>query len=183
MPAAVVALPATPALLPFQPSERPLPNPTANASVKPSPNAAPQPTAQVTLTANPLVAHLQSAVTVGALWLLVPLLVVVLIFQLRLMQQIRSLTATGGLPARSSPRHYSVSQEEVRALAPDMLPALAHHRFCESRRHQGRGRPARWLELEDTDSDVPLMWATCDTCHHERMTWLRSGREVAVSHD
>jgi hypothetical protein len=162
------ARPAAPSQLPAETTPQP-----AGALV-------PRPTRQPSLSANPLVSHLQSAVTVGALWLLVPLLTIVLLFQVRLMRQMRSLRAGSAKPAT---RHYSVTQDEVRALAPDMLPALAHHRFCESLRHQGRWRLAKWLELEDTDSDVPLMWATCDTCHHQRMTLLRNGHEVAVSHD
>jgi hypothetical protein len=166
-------LPAAPTL-PLQAAPPPALSPTGSPAANPPTVPTPMPK----LSASPLATRLQSAVTVGALWLLVPLLLVVLVFQLRLMHQLRSLAAG---PAVATPRHYSVTQDEVRALAPDMLPALAHHQFCESRRHQGRWRPAKWLELEETDSDVPLMWATCDTCHHERMTRLRSGRDLAVS--
>jgi hypothetical protein len=116
-------------------------------------------------------------VTLGALALLVPLLAFVLWFQMRLLRGMRALQAAS---AGRKKHYYSISHDEVREMAPDMIPALAHHRFCESERHRGRWRPARWLELEDTGTDVPLMWATCETCHHERMTWL-NGREVQVS--
>ena len=117
--------------------------------------------------------------TVGALWLMVPLLAVILLFQVRLMRQMRSLAAP---PAEPKPHYWSLTHEEARELAPDMVPALAHHRFCETRRHQGRWRPANWIELEDNGTEPLLMWATCETCHHQRMTRLQSGREVAVSH-
>jgi hypothetical protein len=157
-----------------------LPNPPAALQPSPpaEPRSAPPPVRQSVLSGNPLVGRLQSAVTVGALWLLVPLLALVLLLQVRLMRQMRSLTAA---PTQPATRHYSLTHQEVRELAPDMLPALAHHRFCETERHQGRWRPARWMELEDNGSDPLLMWATCETCHHQRMTRLRSGQEVAIS--
>jgi hypothetical protein len=167
-----IALPASPALLPVKPAT-PV-QPSSGAAAGPAPARAQQSTAD----ANPLAARVQSAVTVGALALLVPLLAIVLLFQIRLMQLTRSLKAGQAQPAT---RYYSLTHQEVRELAPDMLPALAHHRFCESERHHGRWRPASWLELEATDQETPLMWSTCDTCHHQRMTRLRSGREVALS--
>jgi hypothetical protein len=167
-----IALPASPSLLPANPS---MPfQPSSGGASGPAPVRAQQPAA---VDANPLASRIQSAVTVGALALLVPLLAIVLLFQIRLMQLMRSLKAESDQPTT---RYYSLTHEEVRELAPDMLPALAHHRFCESERHQGRWRRASWLELEDTDQETPLMWSTCDTCHHQRMTRLRSGREVAA---
>jgi len=164
LPAPASALPANP--LPFQTSPQ-----------APSHSAAPA-AHKAVLNGTPLVARLQSAVTMDALWLLVPLLAVVLLFQVRLMRQMRSLTAA---PAQPAPRYYSLTQAEARELAPDMVSALAHHRFCETERHQGRWRPASWLELEETGTEPLLMWATCETCHHQRMTRLRSGQEVAIS--
>jgi hypothetical protein len=166
-----IALPASPSLLPADPS---MPfQPSSGGASGPAPVRAQQPAVDAT----PLASRIQSAVTVGALALLVPLLAIVLLFQIRLMQLMRSLKAE---PDQPTTRYYSLTHEEVRELAPDMLPALAHHRFCESERHQGRWRRASWLELEDTDQETPLMWSTCDTCHHQRMTRLRSGREVAA---
>jgi hypothetical protein len=165
LPASGPALPANPSM-PFQPSPGGASGP-APARAHPA-----------TVDATPLAARIQSAVTVGALALLVPLLAIVLLFQIRLMHLMRSLQAE---PAQATTRYYSLTHEEVRELAPDMLPALAHHRFCESERHRGRWRPASWLELETTGEETPLMWSTCDTCHHQRMTRLRSGQEVALS--
>jgi hypothetical protein len=159
-------LPAKPPVL-FQPSPQ-----------APVHSAAPQAAHEAVVISTPLVARLQSAVTVGALWLLVPLLAVVLLFQVRLMRQIRLL---GAAPAEPTPRYYSLTYAEARELAPDMVSALAHHRFCETERHRGRWRPASWLELEETGTEPLLMWATCETCHHQRMTRLKSGREVAIS--
>ncbi|MBJ7612473.1 MAG: hypothetical protein JF924_09135 [Candidatus Dormibacteraeota bacterium] len=165
LPASASVLPAIPSL-PHQPS-----------SDGRAPSAAPAPAHQAIADGSPLAARIQSAVTVGALALLVPLLAIVLLFQIRLMNLMRSLKVEEDQPAT---RYYSLTHEEVRELAPDMLPALAHHRFCESERHRGRWRPASWLELETTDQETPLMWSTCETCHHQRMTRLRSGREVAA---
>jgi hypothetical protein len=166
-----IGLPAPSTLLPNPP-------PALQPSPAAEPRSAPTPAHQAVLSGNPLVGRLQSAVTVGALWLPVPLLALVLLLQVRLMRQMHSLTAA---PTEPATRHYSLTHQEVRELAPDMLPALAHHRFCETERHQGRWRPARWMELEDDGSDPLLMWATCETCHHQRMTRLRSGQEVAIS--
>jgi hypothetical protein len=165
LPDSASSLPAIPSL-PFQPS-------SGRAA-----GAVPTPAHQPIADSNPLAARIQSAVTVGALALLVPLLAIVLLFQVRLMNLMRSLKAEKDQPAT---HYYSLTHEEVRELAPDMLPALAHHRFCESERHRGRWRPASWLELETTDLETPLMWSTCETCHHQRMTRLRSGQEVALS--
>jgi hypothetical protein len=167
-----MTLPASGSLLPANPSMPFQPSPGGASGSLPA-RAHP-----ATDDANPLAARIQSAVTVGALALLVPLLAIVLLFQIRLMHLMRSLKAE---PPQATTRYYSLTHEEVRELAPDMLPALAHHRFCESERHRGRWRPASWLELETTDQETPLMWSTCDTCHHQRMTRLRSGQEVALS--
>jgi hypothetical protein len=179
--APILALTPPAVSLPAPESVLPPANPPVSTQPSPqSPAASALPAVrQAFFTGNPLVVRLQSAVTVGALWLLVPLLAVVLLFQVRLMRQMRSLTAT---PAPPVTRYYSLTHQEARDLAPDMVPALAHHRFCETERHRGRWRPASWLELEETDSEPLLMWATCETCHHQRMTRLRSGGEVAVSH-
>jgi hypothetical protein len=134
------------------------------------------------LDGSPLVARLQSALTLIALALLVALLAIVLLVQLRLMRFMRSLRAA---PEAEEPakRYYSLSHEEVRELAPDLAVALTHHRFCESERHQGRHRLASWLELEQDSTELPLMWSTCETCHHQRITKLQTGREVAAAHN
>jgi hypothetical protein len=121
------------------------------------------------LATSPAAGRLESGMTVIALVCLV-----------RLLRRIRSLQPAAS-QAEPVTRYYSMTFDEVRRLAPDMLPALAHHRFCESERHQGRWRPAGWLELEEVDSREPLMWATCDTCHHQRMTKLTSSGAVAAS--
>jgi hypothetical protein len=131
------------------------------------------------LVGDPLAGRLESGLTVIALLFLVPLTAVVLFLQLRLLRRMRSLQAPAS-EAQPVKRYYSMTLEDVRQLAPDMLPALAHHRFCESDRHQGRWRPASWLELEEIDSETPLMWATCETCHHQRMTTLTSSGAVAA---
>jgi hypothetical protein len=132
------------------------------------------------LATSPVASRLESGLTVIALVCLVPLMAVVVLLQLRLLRRIRSLQPAAS-QAEPVTRYYSMTFDEVRRLAPDMLPALAHHRFCESERHQGRWRPAGWLELEEVDSQEPLMWATCDTCHHQRMTSLTSSGAVAAS--
>jgi hypothetical protein len=129
---------------------------------------------------DPLAGRLESGLTVIALVFLVPLTAVVLFLQMRLLRRMRSLQAAAA-QAQPLKRYYSMTLQDVRQLAPDMLPALAHHRFCESNRHQGRWRAASWLELEEIDSETPLMWATCETCHHQRMTTLTSSGEVAAS--
>jgi hypothetical protein len=129
---------------------------------------------------DPLAGRLESGLTVIALAFLVPLTAVVLFMQLRLLRRIRSLHAASA-QAQPVKRYYSMTIEDVRQLAPDMLPAIAHHRFCESDRHQGRWRPASWIELEEVDSETPLMWATCETCHHQRMTTLTTSGDVAAS--
>jgi hypothetical protein len=131
------------------------------------------------LVGDPVAGSLGSGLTVIALLFLVPLTAVVLFLQLRLLRRMRSLQAAA-TEAQPVKRYYSMTLEDVRQLAPDMLPAIAHHRFCESDRHQGRWRPASWLELEEIDSETPLMWATCETCHHQRMTTLTSSGEVAA---
>ena len=62
---------------------------------------------------------------------------------------------------------YSLTYDQVRDLAPDLHHALAHHRFCESKRHLGGGRPASWIELivHEADTRLPSMWGTCEECH------------------
>jgi hypothetical protein len=132
------------------------------------------------LGANPLAAGLQPTLTLIALALLVALLAIVLLVQMRLMRLMRTLQADADQPTK---RYYSLSHEEVRELAPDLTAALAHHRFCESERHQGRHRLASWLELEQAETELPLMWSTCETCHHQRITRLQTGREVAAAHN
>jgi hypothetical protein len=129
---------------------------------------------------DPLAGRLESGLTVIALLFLVPLTAVVLLMQLRLLRRMRSLQ-TAASQAEPVKRYYSMTLQDVRQLAPDMLPALAHHRFCESDRHQGRWRPASWIELEEGDSETPAMWATCETCHHQRMTTLTASGAVAAS--
>ena len=64
-------------------------------------------------------------------------------------------------------RRYSLTHDQVRDIAPDLDHALAHHRFCESERHRGGGRPAGWLELivHEPDTSLPTMWGTCEECH------------------
>jgi hypothetical protein len=161
--------------------------PPASSSVPPVATPVPLPGLAVpsrdeVLGGSPLVARLQSALTLIALALLLPLLAIVLLVQMRLMRLIRSLQAASEAnePAK---RYYSLSHEEVRELAPDLVAALAHHRFCESERHQGRHRVASWLELEQASTELPQMWATCETCHHQRITKLQTGREVATAHN
>jgi hypothetical protein len=111
----------------------------------------------------------QSALSLIALGLLIPLLAFVLLFQIRLLRLMRGLKPSPP-PPPAAPRYLSLTHEEVRQLAPDLAPTLAHHRFCESARHEGRYRLANWLELEELDAELPHMWATCETCHHQRMT-------------
>jgi hypothetical protein len=122
---------------------------------------------------------LQSGLSLIALALLVPLLGFVLLFQIRLMRLMRSMQATAE-PTPTAPRYLSLTHEEVRELAPELAPALTHHRFCESARHQGRQRRASWLELENLDAELPEMWATCEICHHQRVTQLTSNGGVVT---
>jgi hypothetical protein len=121
----------------------------------------------------------QSALSLIALGLLIPLLSFVLLFQIRLLRLTRGLKLSAP-PPPALPRYLSLTHEEVRQLAPDLAPALAHHRFCESVRHEGRHRQANWLELEELEAELPHMWATCETCHHQRMTHLTSNRGVSA---
>jgi hypothetical protein len=121
----------------------------------------------------------QSALSLIALGLLIPLLAFVLLFQIRLLRLMRGLKPAPP-PSPAPPRYLSLTHEEVRQLAPDLAPTLAHHRFCESARHEGRYRPANWLELEELDAELPHMWATCETCHHQRMTHLTSNGGVSA---
>jgi hypothetical protein len=121
----------------------------------------------------------QSALSLIALGLLIPLLAFVLFFQIRLLRLMRGLKLSPP-PPPALPRYLSLTHEEVRQLVPDLAPALAHHRFCESVRHEGRHRLANWLELEELDADLPHMWATCETCHHQRMTHLTANGGVSA---
>jgi hypothetical protein len=114
-----------------------------------------------------LTSRLESALSVAALACSLPLLAIVVLLQLRLLRMRQPAK-----PSEPAKRYYSLTQEQARELAPDLLAALAHHRFCESDRHYGRQKRARWLELDETEAEVPNMWATCETCHHQRMTSL-----------
>ena len=197
-PAASAPLDLPPLTLVAEPSLPAAPEPQGIAPVAAAGPPAPTPLPPVTnpvplpgltspsrgdvLDGSPLVARLQSALTLIALGLLVALLAIVLLVQMRLMRLMRSLQAA---PEADEPakRYYSLSHEEVRELAPDLTVALTHHRFCESERHQGRHRLASWLELEQASTELPLMWSTCETCHHQRITRLQTGREVAAAHN
>ncbi|HEY4867255.1 MAG TPA: hypothetical protein VIK45_17275 [Candidatus Dormibacteraeota bacterium] len=121
----------------------------------------------------------QSALSLIALGLLIPLLAFVLFFQIRLLRLMRGLKLSAP-PPPALPRYLSLTHEEVRQLVPDLAPALAHHRFCESVRHEGRHRLANWLELEELEAELPHMWATCETCHHQRMTHLTANGGVSA---
>jgi hypothetical protein len=121
----------------------------------------------------------QSALSLIALGLLIPLLAFVLFFQIRLLRLMRGLKPSAA-PPPAPPRYLSLTHEEVRQLVPDLAPALAHHRFCESVRHEGRHRLANWLELEELDAELPHMWATCETCHHQRVTHLTANGGVSA---
>jgi hypothetical protein len=128
-----------------------------------------------------LTGRLESALSLAATACLLPLLAIVVLLQVRLLRLLRSRQPErAAQPSQPVTRHYSLTQEQARELAPDLLAALSHHRFCESERHQGRQKRATWLELEETDSEPTRMWATCDTCHHERMTELNGHGRLAA---
>jgi hypothetical protein len=71
-------------------------------------------------------------------------------------------------------RCYSFTLRQVLELTPDFTHAIVHHRFCESRRHCGRERPASWMELvvDELNQESLGMWSTCRSCHR-RLRWRR----------
>ena len=166
-PPALVTLPAVPTV-PSHPVAHPEP---------PSHPAAAASRLGLPLLSDPnFVSRLESALSLAAFACVFPLLAIIVVLQLRLLRLLR-LRQPEMASKASKPltRHYSLTQEQARELAPDLVTALAHHRFCESERHHGRQKRATWLELEEADSEPTRMWATCETCHHQRMTEL-SGR-------
>lgn len=180
-PAQAATQPPAPVTLPAVPA--PPPNPVANPAAPSHPIASSGParTGFPVLSGSDLATRLESAISLGALACLVPLLALVVLLQLRLLRLVRSRQpAAAAEPARPVTRHYSLTQEQARQLAPDLLMALAHHRFCESQRHEGRQKRASWLELEERESEPTRMWGTCETCHHERMTELSGHGRLAT---
>lgn len=165
-PPAAVAVPAIPAA-PSNPVTKPASRSGPITSSRPASQEAPL------LIDGELAGRLESALALAAVACLFPLLAIVVLLQLRLLRLMgtRQPEKPEKRPQPAKP-YYSLTHEQVRELAPDLLGALAHHRFCESERHFGRQKRAGWLELEDLEAEVPKMWATCEVCHHQRMMRL-----------